>query len=62
MERLRNTPIHLCRLRYFGDDNGWSMALYTYSHEKYEPCVFMTGDWQGTPEDAFEIAAMYFRD
>lgn len=22
IERLRNTPIHLCRLRYFGDEDG----------------------------------------
>ena len=34
IERLRNTPTHLCRLRYFGDEEQWSMALYTYSNEK----------------------------
>ncbi len=37
IERLRNTPTHLCRLRYFGDENRWSMAFYTYSNEKYVP-------------------------
>src|SRR5918995_4211803 len=43
LERLRNTPTHLCRLRYFGDEDRWSMAFYTYSHETYEPCFFDTG-------------------
>ncbi len=33
-ERMRNTPTHLCRLRYFGDDK-WGFAFYTYSHDKY---------------------------
>src|ERR1700730_16002925 len=36
LERVRNVPLHLCRLRYFGDEERWSMAFYTYSHEKYE--------------------------
>lgn len=61
MERLRNTPLHLCRLRYFGDEEKWSMAFYTYSREKYEPCVFDTGSFHGTPEEAFETAAVYLR-
>jgi hypothetical protein len=59
IERLRNTPTHLCRLRYFGDENRWSMAFYTYSHEKYEPCIFNNGSWHGTPEEAFDTAAVY---
>lgn len=59
IERLRNTPTHLCRLRYFGDENRWSMAFYTYSHEKYEPCIFDNGSWQGTPEEAFDTSAVY---
>src|SRR5215212_3300945 len=33
LERLRTTPTHLCRLRYFGDDDRWGFAFYTYSHE-----------------------------
>lgn len=40
IERLRNTPLHLCRLRYFGDEDRWTMAFYTYSHDTYEPCIF----------------------
>lgn len=59
LERLRNTPIHLCRLRYFGNENRWSMAFYTYSNEKYEPCVFNNGRWEGTPEEAFSTSAVY---
>src|SRR5437867_865900 len=31
IERLRKTPTHLCRLRYFGDGESWSLAFYTYS-------------------------------
>jgi hypothetical protein len=59
IKRLRDTPIHLCRLRFFSDDNRWSMAFYTYSHQKYEPCILKTGRWQGTPEDAFDTSPVY---
>jgi len=62
IERLRNTPTHLGRLRYFGDENRWSLAFYTYSHEKYEPTFFDTGNDQGTPEEAFETCAVYLQD
>jgi hypothetical protein len=58
IERLRNTPIHLCRLRHFSHDR-WSLAYFTYSNEKYVPCVFENGDWFGTPEQAFEIGATH---
>jgi hypothetical protein len=58
IERLRNTPTHLCRIRHF-DINRWSVAFYTYSNERYEPCIFPTGDWFGTPEEAFDIGAVY---
>jgi hypothetical protein len=62
LQRLRDTPVHLCRLRYFGDDQRWSMAFYTYSNEKYEPCFFNNGTFQGTPEEAFDTAAVYLQD
>jgi hypothetical protein len=61
LERLRNLPLHLCRLRHFTADR-WSMAFYTYSHENYEPCMFSTGKDNGTPEEAFETAAVYLRN
>jgi hypothetical protein len=53
--------MHLCRLRYMGSVTGWSLAFYTYSHEKYEPCVFMSGSFVGTPEEALEIGVIYLR-
>src|SRR5215204_2720654 len=56
-ERLRNTPTHLCRLRYFGNEEGWGFAFYTYSHERYELSIFPDGDFLGTPEDAFQASA-----
>jgi hypothetical protein len=52
-------PLHLCRLRFLGNEERWSMAFYTYSHERYEPCTFPNGAFQGTPEDAFDVAAVY---
>ncbi len=61
IERLRSTPTHLCRLRYFGDEDRWTMAFYTYSHEKYEPSVFHSGDTHGTPEEAFDVGAVYLQ-
>ena len=59
LERLRNAPLHLCRLRYFGDEERWSLAFYTYSNERYEPCVFHHGESHGTPEQAFDVGAVY---
>ncbi|WOG28720.1 hypothetical protein [Endozoicomonas sp. 8E] len=58
IERLRTTPTHLCRIRYFGGDK-WSMAFFTYSNEKYTPSYFVTGQETGTPEEAFEASAIY---
>jgi hypothetical protein len=60
LERLRNTPTHLCRLRYFGDEEGWSFAFYTYSNEKYELAILPSGDFYGTPEEAFDTAARVY--
>src|ERR687883_879279 len=31
LERLRTTPIHLCRLRYFGDEQRWGFGFFAYS-------------------------------
>ena len=61
-ERLRSTPTHLCRLRYFGDEERWGFAFYTYSNERYELSVFPSGDFLGPPEDAFRVAGeVYLR-
>lgn len=62
IERLRNTPTHLCRLRYFGDEDRWGFAFYTYSREKYELSVFPSGDFFGTPEEAFHVSASAYLD
>ena len=59
IERLRNTPTHLCRIRYFGDEERWTISWYTYAHEKYEPSFFGNGKDQSTPEEAFETAAQF---
>jgi hypothetical protein len=59
IERMRSTPVHLCRLRYFGNDQ-WGYAFYTYSNEKYELSVYPNGQFIGTPEEAFLISAMVY--
>jgi len=59
LDRMRNTPVHLCRLRYFGNDR-WGFAFYTYSNEKYELSVYPNGQFIGTPEEAFLISAMVY--
>ncbi len=58
VERLRSTPTHLCRLRHFGGDR-WSVAFYTYSDERYEPSFFASGEQVGTPEEGFDVGAVY---
>ncbi len=60
MERMRATPTHLCRLRYFSKDR-WSLAFYTYSNEKYTPCVFHNGEFFGTPEEGLDVGGMYLK-
>jgi hypothetical protein len=57
LERMRNTPTHLCRLRYFGDEEGWGFAFYTYSNMRYELSIFPSGAFFGPPEEAFHVSA-----
>ena len=59
LQRLRDTPTHLCRIRYFGDADRWSFSWYTYAQEKYEPSFLMSGDQYGTPEEAFETSTLF---
>lgn len=61
LERCRNIPLHLCRLRHFTEER-WSMAAYTYSNEKYEPSILNTGSFEGTPEECLETSAIYLED
>ncbi len=58
MERLRSRQVHLCRLTYFSKDN-WSLAFYTYSNERYEPCTFRNATFKGTPEEGLDVGAAY---
>lgn len=48
-----NRIFPLCRLRNL--KRGWSIALFTYSNEKYEPCSFPDGKFEGTLEAALEL-------
>ena len=50
----------LRRIRYLGNEDRWSFAIYTYAHEKYEPGFLITGNDPGTPEEAFETSACFF--
>ena len=43
----------LCRLRYFRDEH-FSLALFSYGNERYEPCLFANGKDQGTLTEAIE--------
>lgn len=58
VEDVRNTAVHLVRLRHFDPDR-WSLAFYTYSNERYEPCRYPSGEWFGTVEQAFDVGAVY---
>ena len=62
VEHARNIPVHLGRLRYFGDEESWSYAFYKYSDEKYELCIMGNGDFYGTPEEAFDTGAVYLQE
>jgi hypothetical protein len=59
-ENTRYSPTHLFRLRYFGDENRWGFAFFACSSQKYELSMLPTGDFYGTPEDAFDAAAMCY--
>jgi hypothetical protein len=56
---VEDVPTHLCRLRYFGDEDQWSFSFFTYSNMKYELAVFPNGSFYGTPEEALDVAAVY---
>lgn len=60
---IDDTPgaVHLGRLRFFGNEERWSVAFYAYSHECYEPTFFPNGTQQGTPEEAFDVGAVYLQ-
>ncbi len=48
----------LCRLRHF-DLERWSIALYLFSSERYEPNLYPTGQWMGTLDEALDLASSF---
>ena len=48
----------MCRLRHF-DLEKWSISLFTWSNEKYEPAMFPKGEWFGTVEEATELGGTF---
>jgi len=61
--QIEATPTHLCRLGYLGSPDRWEFAFFKYSDEKYEPSFLPSGEFTGTPEEAFDCAAqVYLQD
>lgn len=54
VEEGDNRCFPLCRLRHFDLDR-WSLALFIYSNEKYQPCNFQNGKQEGTIKAALKI-------
>lgn len=50
---------HLCRIGWRGNIESWDLAFYTYSNDRYQPCVYRTGEPLGTPEEALEVGMVY---
>lgn len=53
----RQERIPLCRIEYLGGDR-WAFALYDPASDSYTPQLLHTGRWEGSPDDAFETAAL----
>ena len=49
--------IPLCRIEYLGGDR-WAFALHDPASDTYIPQLLHTGRWEGSPDDAFETAAL----
>jgi len=58
--RIEETPARLCRLGYLGSTDRWAFAFYKYSDEAYEPSFLPSGGFEGTPEEAFDCAALVY--
>lgn len=54
--RVDAEPTRLCRLEYLGSTNAWAVAFYKHSDEVYEPSIFPSGSFAGSPEEAFDCA------
>lgn len=55
----RADVMELCRLRFFDRDR-WSLALYSYAHERYDPAVFGNGEPFGLAVEGFDLAASLY--
>ena len=55
LDWVRDLPLHLCRLQYSHADQ-WGLDLFVYSSEKYVATAFPSGKFDGTPEEALELA------
>jgi hypothetical protein len=49
--------IPLCRIEYLGDDD-WAFAIYDPATETYEDAILSNGHYTGTPDDAYDTAAI----
>lgn len=59
-ERIRQTPIKLCRLAWTEDPDSWGFAFYKYSDDRYEPSIMLDGSFTGSPESCFDTAAQLY--
>lgn len=59
-ERIRNTPIRLCRLTYLPGRKVWGFAFHKASNDTYEPSVTMRGTFEGTPEEILDCAGFAY--
>lgn len=58
--QIEAMPTHLCRLGYLGRADYWAFAFFKYSDERYEPSFLPSGEFAGTPEEAFDCAAQVY--
>jgi len=58
--RIEATPTRLCRLGYLGSPGRWAFAFFKYSDEKYEPSFLPSGEFAGTPDEAFGCSALVY--
>lgn len=59
MERMRQTPWHLYRIKYLGNMEKWELAFYSYSQNRYEESMLENGGFYTSPEEALEAAAEF---
>ena len=55
IEDNNKKPMPLCRLRHFVLER-WSLAIFTYSEERYAPVNLSCGKDQGTIDEALKTA------